>query len=105
MFGGQDMSKMMKQMGMDMDEIDADRVVVEIGDKKMVFEQPQLSKISVQGQDMFQLQGEFTEEKIESGPSDEDVELVMEKTEASREEAEKALEENEDVAAAVMDLQ
>ncbi|MFB6193143.1 MAG: nascent polypeptide-associated complex protein [Candidatus Nanohaloarchaea archaeon] len=99
------MSKMMKQMGMDMDEIDADRVVVEIGDKKMVFEQPQLSKISVQGQDMFQLQGEFTEEKIESGPSDEDVELVMEKTEASREEAEKALEENEDVAAAVMDLQ
>ncbi|WEL24002.1 Nascent polypeptide-associated complex subunit alpha [Candidatus Nanohalovita haloferacivicina] len=102
MFGGQDMSKMMKQMGMDMEEIDADRVVVEIGDKKMVFENPQLSKISVQGQDMFQLQGDYSEEEDVSG---EDVQLVMEKTGASEEEAKKALEDNDDVAGAVMDLQ
>ncbi|WP_347720753.1 nascent polypeptide-associated complex protein [Candidatus Nanohalovita haloferacivicina] len=96
------MSKMMKQMGMDMEEIDADRVVVEIGDKKMVFENPQLSKISVQGQDMFQLQGDYSEEEDVSG---EDVQLVMEKTGASEEEAKKALEDNDDVAGAVMDLQ
>jgi nascent polypeptide-associated complex subunit alpha len=102
MFGGQDMSKMMKQMGMDMEEIDADRVVVEIGDKKMVFENPELSKISVQGQDMFQLQGDYSEEEDVSG---EDVQLVMEKTGASEEEAKKALEDNDDVAGAVMDLQ
>ncbi|QKQ98784.1 nascent polypeptide-associated complex protein [Candidatus Nanohaloarchaea archaeon] len=102
MFGGQDMSKMMKQMGMDMEEIDADRVVVEIGDKKMVFNNPELSKISVQGQDMFQLQGDYSEEEDVSG---EDVQLVMEKTGASEEEAKNALEENEDVAGAVMDLQ
>lgn len=102
MFGGQDMSKMMKQMGMDMEEIDADRVVVEIGDKKMVFNDPELSKISVQGQDMFQLQGDYSEEEDVSG---EDVQLVMEKTDASEEEAKKALEDNDDVAGAVMDLQ
>lgn len=96
------MSKMMKQMGMDMEEIDADRVVVEIGDKKMVFENPELSKISVQGQDMFQLQGDYSEEEDVSG---EDVQLVMEKTGASEEEAKKALEDNDDVAGAVMDLQ
>lgn len=102
MFGGQDMSKMMKQMGMDTEEIDADRVVVEIGDKKMVFNNPELSKISVQGQDMFQLQGDYSEEEDVSG---EDVQLVMEKTDASEEEAKKALEDNDDVAGAVMDLQ
>ena len=102
MFGGQDMSKMMKQMGMDMEEIDADRVVVEIGDKKMVFNDPELSKISVQGQDMFQLQGDYSKEEDVSG---EDVQLVMEKTDASEEEAKKALEDNDDVAGAVMDLQ
>lgn len=102
MFGGQDMSKMMKQMGMDMEEIDADRVVVEIGDKKMVFKDPELSKISVQGQDIFQLQGDYSEEEDVSG---EDVQLVMEKTDASEEEAKKALEDNDDVAGAVMDLQ
>ena len=96
------MSKMMKQMGMDMEEIDADRVVVEIGDKKMVFKDPELSKISVQGQDMFQLQGDYSEEEDVSG---EDVQLVMEKTDASEEEAKKALEDNDDVAGAVMDLQ
>ena len=96
------MSKMMKQMGMDMEEIDADRVVVEIGDKKMVFNDPELSKISVQGQDMFQLQGDYSEEEDVSG---EDVQLVMEKTGASEEEAKKALEDNDDVAGAVMDLQ
>lgn len=96
------MSKMMKQMGMDMEEIDADRVVVEIGDKKMVFNDPELSKISVQGQDMFQLQGDYSKEEDVSG---EDVQLVMEKTDASEEEAKKALEDNDDVAGAVMDLQ
>jgi len=95
------MSKMMKQMGMDMEEIDADRVVVEIGDKKMVFNDPELSKISVQGQDMFQLQGDYSEEEDVSG---EDVQLVMEKTGASEEEAKNALEDNDDVAGAVMDL-
>lgn len=105
MFGGKDMSKMMKQMGMDMDEINADRVVVEVGDEKMVFSNPELSKISVQGQNIFQLQGDYSTEEAEEKVDEEDIELVVEKTGASREEAEKALEEEDDVAGAVMSLQ
>lgn len=103
MFGGKDMSKMMKQMGMDMEEINADKVEVTVGDKKLVFDNPDLSKIEAQGQEIFQLQGSYSEE--EKGPNDEDIELVMEKTDASREEAVQALKDNEDVASAVMDLQ
>ncbi|MFB6190494.1 MAG: nascent polypeptide-associated complex protein [Candidatus Nanohaloarchaea archaeon] len=103
MFGGKDMSKMMKQMGVDMEEIDADRVVVEIGDRKLVFENPSLSRIDAQGQEVFQLQGDYSEES--AGVPDEDVELVMEKTDASEEEARAALEDAEDVAGAVMELQ
>jgi nascent polypeptide-associated complex subunit alpha len=102
MFGGNDMSKMMKQMGVDMEEIDADRVVVEIGDRKMVFENPSLSKINAQGQEVFQLQGDYSEQE---DVSSEDVELVMEKTGASEEEAREALEDADDVAGAVMELQ
>lgn len=102
MFCGQDMSKMMKQMGMDMDEIDADKVTVEVGDKKQVFKNPNLSKIEAQGQEIFQLQGEYEEEET---VNEDDVELVMEKTDASREEAIEALEDSEDVADAVMSLQ
>lgn len=102
MFGGNDMSKMMKQMGVDVEEIDADRVVVEIGDRKMVFKNPSLSKIEAQGQEMFQLEGSYEEmEDI----SEEDIELVMEKTGASEEEAREALENADDVAGAVMELQ
>lgn len=101
MFGGKDMSKAMKQMGIDMEELDADRVTVEIGDRKLVFENPSLSKIDAKGQEMFQLQGDYSEvEDI----SQEDVELVMEKTDASEEEARDALEDADDVAGAVMNL-
>ena len=98
---GNDMSKMMKQMGMD--EIDAEKVEVHLSNgKKMVFNSPNLSKIEAQGQEIFQLQGNYDEE---TSIPEEDIELVMEKTEASREEAEKALESEGDVAGAVMELQ
>ncbi len=103
MFGGNDMSKMMKQLGMDMEEIDADRVTVEIGGKTLVFENPELSKIEAQGKEIFQLQGEYSEQ--ESGPDDEDVELVMEKADCSCEEAVEALQEHGDIAEAVMSLE
>ncbi len=102
MFGGKDMSKMMKQMGVDMEEIDADRVEVKIGDRKMVFSNPQLNKVSGQGIEMFQLQGDYHEE---TEISDEDVELVVEKTGVSDKEAREALKDAEDVAEAVMELQ
>lgn len=96
------MSKMMKQMGMDMDEIDADKVEVTVGEKKLVFENPNLSKIEAKGQEIFQLQGDYSEvEDISS----EDVELVMDKTGCSEEEARSALKDAEDVAEAVMSVQ
>ena len=102
MFGGNDMAKMMKQMGIDMEEIDADKVEITVGEKKLVFDSPQISKIQGKGQEMFQLQGSYKEvEEI----NEEDVELVMDKTGCSEEEARKALSNNEDVAGAVMELQ
>ncbi|MFB6203985.1 MAG: nascent polypeptide-associated complex protein [Candidatus Nanohaloarchaea archaeon] len=97
-----DMAKMMKQMGVDMEEIDADRVEVKIGDRKLVFEDPDLSKLDVQGNEIFQLKGVYEEQE---DISQEDVELVVEKTGASEEEAREALKDSEDVADAVMSLQ
>ena len=96
------MSKMMKQMGVDMEEVDADKVEVKIGDKKLVFKNPDLSKIEAQGQEIFQLRGDYSEEEE---LSQEDVELVIEKTGASEEDAIEALEKSGDVAGAVMELQ
>lgn len=103
MFNPNNMEKMMKQMGMDMDEVPAKRVVVETTDgKELVFESPDLNKIEVQGKEMFQLQGDYTEQ--DAGPDQEDVELVMEKTGASEDDAVQALEEHDDLTDAIMSL-
>jgi len=104
MFGsGKDMAKMMKQLGMDMEEIDAEEVVVKTGGKRLVFSNPSLSKIEAQGQEVFQLQGDYKEET--AGPEQQDIDLVVEKAGCSEEEAIEALEENDDVASAIMSLQ
>ena len=107
MFGGKDMAKMMKQMGVDMDEINADKVEVHMGDKKLVFKNPSLSKIDAQGNEIFQLQGNYSKEDKESGKevSEDDIDLVVDKTGVDREEAKKALKESEEVADAIMQLQ
>ncbi|MCJ7478673.1 MAG: nascent polypeptide-associated complex protein [Candidatus Nanohaloarchaeota archaeon QJJ-7] len=102
MFDPSNMEKMMKQMGMDMEEMDAEKVTVETSDgKELVFDSPQLNKMEVQGKVLFQLQGDY-QEKDEG--DEEDVELVMERTGASREEAEAALEDNDDLTDAIMSL-
>ena len=99
------MQQMMKQMGMDMDEINADKVEIHVGGKKMVFNDPEVNKIDMQGQEMFQLLGDYSKEDKETGPDPEDIELVQEKTDCSEQEAEEALENAEDAAEAVMQLQ
>mgnify|MGYP002761624499 FL=1 len=104
MFGGKDMAKMMKQMGVDMDELDADKVEVHMGDKKMVFNDPDVKKMDAQGNEMFHMMGNYTQEKKETGPEEEDIELVMEKADVSRDEAEEALKNAEDVAEAVIEV-
>lgn len=98
------MQQMMKQMGVDMDEINADKVEIHIGDKKMVFNNPDVKKMDAQGNEMFHLMGNYTQEKKETGPEEEDIELVMEKADVSRDEAEEALNNAEDVAEAVMEV-
>lgn len=101
------MAKMMKQMGVDMDELDADKVEVHMGDKKLVFSNPSISRIDAQGNEIFQLQGNYSEEDKDSEPvvEEEDVDLVVEKTGASREDAREALEDADEVADAIMKLQ
>src|SRR3990167_6946036 len=88
---------MMKQMGIDQDEIEAERVIIEKADGRIVIENPNVVKIKMQGQESFQITGEAREE--EAGVREEDIKLVMEKTGKNQKEAKKALEEsNGDIA-------
>jgi nascent polypeptide-associated complex subunit alpha len=104
--GGFDPKKMqglMKQMGIKQDEIDAVKVTIETADKKIVFDNPNVVKISMQGNDSWQITGDAREEGL--GISENDIKLVAEKTGKTMKEAKKALEEaNGEVAEAIIAL-
>lgn len=93
MFNPGQMKKLMKQMNMT--EIPAEKVIIISEGKKLVIDEPQVTKMNVMGQSMLQIQGELREEKDEKIEiSEEDIELVIEKTGCSKEDAKKALEES-----------
>ena len=100
------MQSMMKQLGMSQDEIEANKVTIEKTDgTKIVFENPSVTKMNIQGNDMFQITGDFSE--APSAPeafSAEDVKTVSEKTGASEDVAKKALVETGDLSNAILKL-
>lgn len=98
------MQAMMRQMGINQEEIEASRVIIEKADGKIVIENPSVQKITMQGQESFQISGEVHEEETERF-SEEDVKLVMEKTGRDKEEVRKVLEEtNGEIAEAIIKL-
>ncbi len=86
------MQAMMKQLGINQEEIDAERVIIEKSDGRIVIENPGVQKIKMQGQESWQITGEAREENNE-GIKQEDIELVMEKTGKGEEEVREALED------------
>ena len=107
MFGGMDpkkMQAMMKQLGINQEEVEAKRVIIEKTDSRIIIENPSVQKIEMKGQETWQIVGEAHEESIEESIREEDVELVAEKTGKSKEEARKALEETGEIAEAIVKL-
>jgi nascent polypeptide-associated complex subunit alpha len=102
---------MMKQLGMNQEEIDALRVIIEKNQGgKIIIENPSVTKISIQGKENFQISGDIREESEkheieEEGISEEDIKIVMERTGTTKEKARKALESSEgDLAEAILKL-
>ena len=95
----------MSQMGIKQEEIDALRVVIECTDKKIIIEPANVQKIKMQGQESWQITGDAREEGAEEGIRQEDIDLVVEKTGKTKEEAEKALvDAGGDIAEAILSL-
>jgi len=123
MFGGgggfnpRKMEQMMEQMGIDMEELDAEEVVIKTADTELVFDAPDVTKMDARGQSTYQIVGEPTEragggDEAEPAETDEeavpagDVETVAMRTGVSEEKAREALEEHDgDLAAAVAELE
>ena len=102
------MQGMMKRMGIQQQEIDAVEVIIKTQDKQLVFSQPQVSKVNMMGQQTYQIVGEPEERSLSTEPeiTSEDIDTVMQQTNASKETAEKALKKAKgDIAKAILDLQ
>jgi nascent polypeptide-associated complex subunit alpha len=134
MFGGggmnpRKMKQMMEQMGIDLDELDAEEVVIRTADEELVFTDAQVTRMDAQGQQTYQVVGSpesrprgeadadasavaagddggaDAEADAGSGITDDDVRTVAEQAGASKSEARDALEaEDGDLAAAIMRL-
>lgn len=113
MFGGggldpRKMEQMMKQMGIEAEDIDATEVVIRTEETDLVFDAPSVTKMDAQGQETYQILGSPTEQARESmEPAsttvpDEDVQTVADRAGVSETAAREALEEHDgDLVAAV----
>jgi nascent polypeptide-associated complex subunit alpha len=126
MFGGgggldpNKMQQMMKQMGIDIDELDAEEVIIRTSDEELVFTDADVQRMDAQGQQTYNVVGEPERKErgasTDSGDSEsddgeagipqDDVELVAQRAGASEGAAREALEATDgDLAAAIEHLQ
>jgi len=83
--------------------IPAKRVIFETDDGNWVFDSPQVIEANMMGNRIFQVIGKYEVEDT-SGPSEDDLKLIMERTNCSLSEAKKTLKETGDIAEAILKL-
>lgn len=101
------MQAMLKRMGIRVEEIEAQRVVIEGTDSNIVITNPQVLKTKMPNQEMFQITGNISEEEkeVEVSIEADDIKMVVEKTGVSNAKAKQALEATKgDIAEAIMKL-
>ncbi|MFX1356091.1 MAG: nascent polypeptide-associated complex protein [Promethearchaeota archaeon] len=124
-FGSRQMRRKMQQQGIDMDQVDATRVIIEGPDKTLVIDEPEVILMKQMGQEIYQVVGsakeyssselsiaeseEMEEEMLPESPevkptiTENDIMLVATQTNVSQEEAEAILKECEgDIAKAIL---
>lgn len=105
MFGKMDPKKiqeMMKKLNMNVQQIDAEEVIIKTKNKNIVISKPEVMIANMMGKDVYQISGEVSESE---SISEKDIEMVMEKTGKDRDVVVKKLEElNNDLARAIIEL-
>jgi nascent polypeptide-associated complex subunit alpha len=127
MFGGggglnpRKMKQMMNQMGIDLEDIDAEEVIIRTAEEELVFHDADVQRMDAQGQQTYQVVGDpdtrprgsdETDDTddvsaVEGGSdfSEQDIEIVAQRAGVPEETAREALEETGDLAAAVQKLE
>ena len=104
-FNPKQAAQLMKKMGIQQTEIEAEEVIIKTADKDIIIKNPNVSKISMSGQETFQISGVVEEHEAKSEISEEDINTVAEQAGVPEDEAKAALEKSEgDLAEAIMEL-
>ncbi len=100
------MKGMMKQLGIKSDELDVQKVTIELSNGKTItFSNPQVTVVEMKNSKSYTVTGDATESAGHDEVSTEDIELVKAQTDCTEEEARAALEEsNGDIAEAIAQL-
>ncbi len=124
-FGSRQMRRKMSKQGIDMDQIDATRVIIEGSEKTLIIEQPEVVLMKQAGQEIYQVIGQAEEVSTEQNfirseepfqelgslentiikptITENDILLVASQTNMEKEEAENVLREcNGDIAKAIL---
>ncbi len=102
------MQQMMKKMGINQTEIDANEVIIRCDDKEIVITEPSVAKVKAMGQEQFTVSGNVEERELDATPdiSEEDIKTVAKQADVDDEKAKEALEAAKgDIAKAIMDIQ
>lgn len=106
------MHEMLRKIGVKSKEVEADEVIIKMGDKKIVIRNPKVSEIEFSGQKTFQIFGNVSIEELEESEKAEeldidekDIKFVSDTTKVSREKAREALIKTKgDIAKAILIL-
>jgi nascent polypeptide-associated complex subunit alpha len=100
------MNQMMKRLGIQVKEIEnVKKVIIQTDSKEYIFDDAEVTMMDAQGQKTYQISGRPKIVTKEDEIPKEDIDLVVEQTGKSKEEAIKALKETKgDIAEAIMKL-
>lgn len=94
----------MQRLGIQQQEIEATEVIIKTADKELVFQNPEVSKVNMMGQETWQIVGKPQERSRESFSAD-DVQTVMQQANVAEDQAREALKDsNGDLAEAILHL-
>lgn len=101
------MDQMMRKMGVQQQEIEAEQVIIKCKDKEIIIDNPQIIKVNMMGQKNYQISGQEHEKSLSTEPeiSEEDIKTVMEQAGVDKIKAKTMLYDcNGDIAEAIMKL-
>jgi len=100
------MNQMMRKLGINVKDIkNVQKVIIQTDTKKYVFDDVEVTIMEAQGQKTFQIVGNPRIMEVKEEIPDDDINLIVEQTGVSKDEAKKALETTKgDIAEAIMKL-